>query len=607
MRFYTGLDLFVSVQSISLLPDKKSVIENNSYSRQNMNNYRKTFLDYFLLLLALFILSCNNNNREEVKNPEPKIVTVPEQMDKESGLSIQQVLAYTSAHANKMDDSIRLKLPQVINKFYSENNFTNVWSHEEQLLPLADSLLEFIFNSEGYGLFPADYNLKHLTRFKKIIDTDSVQRKNAVLWAKADILMTDASIKILKDIKMGRLFADSVLLQKDTSAAVTAIIERFKVLLEQKEFTAAVNEAEPNKRGYVNLKMGIQRFLDSMDRRVYTYIKYPLKPNDEKDSLAFIKALQKRLSESKSIELTSELPDTLQLQTAIKKYQKLKGIKQDGKFSEPLIKLMNSTDMEKFKRIAVTLDRYKQLPDSMPEKYVWVNLPAYYLELWDTDTLVLTSKIICGKPTTSTPLLTSAITNMVTYPTWTVPTSIISKQYLPKLKNNPYYLQRMGIQIINDKGDIVDPGTIKWAKYTKGIPYKVMQGSGDDNALGVLKFNFNNPYAVYLHDTNQRYLFKQKARALSHGCVRVQKWDSLAFYIARNDSINLKPGDSLRYNADSIRTWIAEKKNKRIQIKNRLPLFITYYSCEGKNGKIKFYDDIYGDDKALREKYFSNK
>ena len=570
-----------------------------------MNNHTKTVLNYSLLLLCLFGLSCNNN--EEAKNPETKIVTVPEQMDKESGLSIQQVLAYSSAHANKIDDSIRLRLPLVTNKFYGENNFTIVWSHEEKWLPLVDSLLDFILQCERYGLFPADYNLKHLTRFKTIIDTDSVQRKNAVLWAKADILMTDASVKILKDIKMGRLFVDSVVLQKDTTGTVSAIIDRFKTLLQQKQFTEAVNAAEPNKRGYLNLKMGIQQFLDSMDRRAYTYIKYPFKPNDEKDSLAFIKSLQKRLSESKSIELTNNLPDTLQLQTAIKKYQKLKGIKQDGKFSEQLIKLMNSTDVEKFKRIAITLDRYKKLPDSMPEKYVWVNLPGYYLELWDTDTLVLTSKIICGKPTTSTPLLTSAITNMVTYPTWTVPTSIISKQYLPKLKNNPYYLQKMGIEIMNEKGDIIDPGTVKWAKYTKGIPYKVMQGSGDDNALGVLKFNFNNPYDVYLHDTNQRYLFKKAARALSHGCVRVQKWDSLAFYIARNDSINLKPGDSLRYNADSIRNWIAAKMNKRIQIKNRIPLFITYYSCEGKNGKIKFYDDIYGDDKAMREKYFSNK
>ena len=78
-------------------------------------------------------------------------------------------------------------------------------------------------------------------------------------------------------------------------------------------------------------------------------------------------------------------------------------------------------------------------------------------------------------------------------------------------------------------------------------------------------------------------------------------------YIARNDSMNLKQGDTLRYTTDSIHSWLAEKKYKRIVVKNHLPLFITYFSCEGKDGKIKFYEDIYGEDKALREKYFSDK
>ena len=122
-----------------------------------------------------------------------------------------------------------------------------------------------------------------------------------------------------------------------------------------------------------------------------------------------------------------------------------------------------------------------------------------------------------------------------------------------------------------------------------------------------MKFNFNNSYAVYLHDTNQRYLFKNTARALSHGCVRVQEWDKLAYYIARNDSMILKAGDKLRYNTDSIQTWLANKEYKRIGVKNRVSLFIRYFTVEAKNGKIKFYDDIYGEDKAIREKYFADK
>ena len=94
-------------------------------------------------------------------------------------------------------------------------------------------------------------------------------------------------------------------------------------------------------------------------------------------------------------------------------------------------------------------------------------------------------------------------------------------------------------------GETVDPYSVKWSRYSKGIPYKIVQGSGIDNALGIFKFNFNNKYSVYLHDTNERHLFTRTVRALSHGCVRVQEWQQLAFYILRNDSANAKPNEKI--------------------------------------------------------------
>ena len=178
---------------------------------------------------------------------------------------------------------------------------------------------------------------------------------------------------------------------------------------------------------------------------------------------------------------------------------------------------------------------------------------------------------------------------------------------LPGLKKNAAYLSRKGLYLLNGKGERVDPTVINWAKYTKGIPFLIQQGSGDDNALGVIKFNFDNPYAVYLHDTNQRYLFKNSVRSLSHGCVRVQEWQKLANFIVRNDSINWKRTEPMTYNTDSITSWIAQKEKHSIGIKNKIALFINYFSCETVNGTIKFYDDIYGEDKALKLQFFAAK
>ncbi|OYW17046.1 MAG: hypothetical protein B7Z54_08940 [Sphingobacteriales bacterium 12-47-4] len=197
---------------------------------------------------------------------------------------------------------------------------------------------------------------------------------------------------------------------------------------------------------------------------------------------------------------------------------------------------------------------------------------------------------------------------MITYPPWTIPTSIIVKEILPGLKRDPGYLAKKGYSLINSDGEEVDPYLVDWSKYSKGIPYKVVQGSGDDNALGILKFNFNNKYSVYLHDTNQRYFFSRAERALSHGCVRVQSWKELADFILRNDSTQAMEKNNRNFLPhDSLSKWLINKEKHTIAIRNRIPVFIRYFSCEAKDGKLVFYDDIYQEDALLKKHYISAK
>lgn len=569
-----------------------------------MHHYRA--LPHLLLFFTLLsVLSACDN---AVKSRAQEIVKSPEMMDHATTDDIRLSLDFAKEHNGKFEDSIQLFMFDAVENYYVNNDFASSWCSGEKWHPIADSMYRFVANAARYGLFPEDYHARQLNEIRKQLDGDSLKRMNAHLWSNADMLLTDGFMKAVRDLKLGRLLPDSVLKKKDSALIASGFYENaIKNLLKKKTVAGILNSVEPKHRGYTGLKECISDFLDSMDHRVYTYLTYPYKKGDPADSLKFIKNLQKRLTESNCLGISDKLPDTIQLKTAIRKFQQMKGLKQDGLIGETLVKAMNLTDLERFKRIAITLDRYKSLPDSMPERYIWVNLPGYYLQVWDTDTLAMDSKVICGKPSTPTPFLQSKITDMVTYPTWTVPTSIIAKQYLPRLKTNPGYLSKLGLKLVNGKGETVDPNNVNWSKYSKGIPFNVVQGSGDNNALGVMKFNFDNPYAVYLHDTNQRYLFKNTSRALSHGCVRVQEWLRLANYIARNDSLRLKPGETLKYNADSIANWLQAKLRKKIDVRSEIPLFIGYYSCEAVNGHLKFYDDIYGEDRLMREKYFTNK
>lgn len=571
------------------------------YLTRIMHHCKDKYFYFLALVFFSFLFSCNDSGKKG------NIASDPEAMDKMIAENINSMVEVAIKNKGKIDDSTKIERAEIVSEFYSKSGYKPVWSSTEKWQPLADSLFRFITNAEFEGLFPNDYHYTDLKAVKDKLDTDSLSRMDVLLWTRADLLLTDGFMKLIKDLKQGRLRPDSVSLNKDSVLANKFFTKTLNELLEKKQFTALLNSVQPVHKGYWELKKGIKSFVESMDKRMYTHVSYPYKRGDAKDSVFFVKRLQKRLFESNCIDFSDKLPDSAQLSRAIKKYQAQKGLQADGKYGRILIQALNNNDIERYKRIAITLDKYKQLPAKMPEKYIWVNLPGYYLLLMNKDTVVFESKVICGKPETRTPLLNAEISDMITYPTWTVPTSIIVKQYLPKLKSNPNYISKLGLKLMDSKGATVDPNTIDWSKYSRGIPYKVMQASGDNNSLGVIKFNFNNPYAVYLHDTNQRYLFKNSARALSHGCVRVQEWTKLAYYIANNDSALSVKKDSLKYTADSIKSWIASKERHRIDVKNHMPLFIRYFTCEGKDGQIKFYNDIYGEDMLLIEKYFAKK
>jgi murein L,D-transpeptidase YcbB/YkuD len=253
------------------------------------------------------------------------------------------------------------------------------------------------------------------------------------------------------------------------------------------------------------------------------------------------------------------------------------------------------------------MDRYKMLPDSLPERYIWVNIPSYSLRLMSHDTMVLASKVVVGKPITRTPVLSSSVSEMITYPQWTIPASIIEKEILPGLKKDTAYLRKKGYMLLNSKNEEVSPDSVNWAKYKKTIPYKVIQGSGDDNALGVLKFNFPNKYSVYLHDTNQRSFFGQETRALSHGCVRVQEWEKMAYYIMTNENTVAYNGKPKQIPVDSLTHWLSIKEKHSIPLRTKLPVFIRYFTCEATNGQIIFFEDIYNEDKQMTELLFANK
>ena len=557
--------------------------------------FRKRRVQFlFPMFLLLILVACHQQSRKADKDE----VKTPALMDVHVESDLRSMLAYVADSKDRLNDSTVLTYRRLEDSVYGGNNYTALWSDKEQWLPLADSLMSFIDSSKYFGLFPSDYHHNALAFIRRIVSEDTMARKNAALWTRADLMLTDAFFRLVEDIRHGRLEHDSVTLRKDSVLADSVFLQSLATARQNHGFTAVMDSLEPRHPGYDSLKACLREFLATAHFRNLTWLDYPY---EKKDSAAFAGALAKRLKEVGYLDSSVTQPDTATLARAIRSYQQTNKLKVTGKVSSEMVSMMDNSDWEKFKRIAINMDRYKLLPDTMPKIYVWVDLPAFYLKVVDSDSVALESRVIVGAPKTRTPLLTSEISNFVTYPQWTVPMSIIMKEMLPGIKRDGIaYLTKQNLMVVDDNDSVRDPATINWKRLNKNnFPYQIKQRQGDDNSLGVMKFNFRNKYDVYLHDTNVRWMFDKSFRALSHGCVRVQQWRKLSAFLIRNDT--------MRYHPDTLKAWIQRQEKHTVYGFARVPIFIRYYTCEGKKGKIVFHDDIYGEDKVLRNKYFANK
>jgi murein L,D-transpeptidase YcbB/YkuD len=523
-----------------------------------------------------------------------EIVREPEKLNPRTSEIILSSIRYAQDNQGRLDDSLRLYETDIVTALHGEDNARRLWSDERRWLPIADSLWTFIAGSERYGLFPSDYHAPMLAQLRQSL-RDSAAQADAAQWARGELLFSDAFARLCRHLKLGRLSRDSVTLRQDSLLEMPAVLALFSQVQQGASLTAGFESLEPSHAGYQALKQALPSFLDSMDRTSFTYIDWP-----RKDSMVFVQQLQQRLIEGDYLPLQEAVADSTTLSMGIRRAQQARGLTVDGKPGPQLVGSLNNTGPRQFARIAINMDRYKQLPEQMPDRYIWINIPAYRMELLDSGNLVFESRVIVGQPRTRTPVLTSAIYNFITMPQWTVPYSIIFGEMLPRIQKSTDYLRKENLMVVDRYDSIIHPDSIDWSKLNKKyFPYLLKQRQGDDNSLGVIKFNFRNKYDVYLHDTNARGLFKQSNRARSHGCVRLQKWDSLARFLALTDSI--------RHHPDSVAQWIARGEKRSVALQEKLPIYIRYMTTEVQNGRIRIYDDIYGDDKMLIDRYFRKK
>jgi L,D-transpeptidase YcbB len=261
-------------------------------------------------------------------------------------------------------------------------------------------------------------------------------------------------------------------------------------------------------------------------------------------------------------------------------------------------------------QVLMVLEKLRWMGDAFPEKYVFVNIPEQRLHIMEDGKTSQLMNVCVGETDNpaytrkgenhETPVMQGMLDAMQVNPVWNIPSSIVKKELLASVRNNPNYLASRNM-VAYYKGKQVDPTTVNWnSDSVENFRFK--QNPGSDNSLGNVKFLFENPYSIYLHDTPAKQMFGQSNRAVSHGCVRVEKPVDLASYLVNNEKQAEKIAKEIT--TDSI------SKSRWVTLKRQMPVYITYYTTWlDDEGKIVIYPDIYGYDPRLKEalkKYWTN-
>lgn len=324
-----------------------------------------------------------------------------------------------------------------------------------------------------------------------------------------------------------------------------------------------------------------------------TFLEMPDSIRNVADSVAV--AHLKRSIKTGEIRTVLEEQEPLHMQYSMLKQELQKILQTDSVHSERfwLGDVLDSTEAgSQIVTLEINMDRWRR-ETSIEGRHILVNIPGCYLELTENDSVSFDSRVIVGTDKNQTPVLDGLIRSFIIFPYWNVPRSIAVNEILPQVKKDSLYLRNHHYEVINIAGEVVAPDSINWTVlHRNNFPYTIRQKEGLHNALGLIKFWFHNPYAVFLHDTNARLLFERKKRALSHGCVRVERAMELGRYLVKGNDV-VSPEDLDQY--------LELEKQLTIRVTEPIPVHLRYLTCAWRNGVIEFYDDIYGEDKAVYE------
>jgi len=447
------------------------------------------------------------------------------------------------------------------------------------------ALTNAILAANGDGMRLDDYPISALTQ--AIGAVKQTKTPTADQLATADVLLTASYTSLGEDLLTGqvdpRTVAQAWHVDSEEENVDSALVRN----LRYEQLDKALATMRPTDDDYAGLSQQLQNYRTLVVKGGWQKIPATenVKPGASADP-AILAALRNRLAAegivpANGVNKASMIPSLQQpkassgsvydrdLAGAVALFQARHSINVDSALGKATIDAMNVPADYRLGEIAANMERYRWLPRNFGSRYIFVNVPAFKLEAYDSGQKALEMKVIVGQEyqDKATPVFADSLETVVFRPYWEVPPTIAAKEIFPK---GPGFLASQNMETYQQNGET-----------------HVRQRPGPKNALGYVKFLFPNDFNIYLHDTPNHELFNKDVRAFSHGCIRLEKPAELAQWV-------------LGWPADKVQQEMQNPPdNKAVKVPHKIPVYITYFTTYMNNGQLYFGNDLYNRDDKL--------
>jgi L,D-transpeptidase YcbB len=467
-------------------------------------------------------------------------------------------------------------------------------------LAVASAHVALLADAPSHGLDAADYGVAALQQALPL------REHSPEAAAQLDRDLTAALIRYLHELHHGRV-APAQLDQRYAPGNGSAFdaAATLRAALAMQDLALAVAQAVPALPQYQRLREALARYRAHETHAAWRSALAPLPRVGARaaavqpgQAWAGVPVMAARLAALGDLDAHALVPQRYDgaLIAAVQRFQQRHGLDSDGVIGRATWAAMQVTPGQRVRQLELTLERLRWTPLLQGPRMVLINIPEFVLRAYEVHdgrvTVRLESKVIVGKALdTRTPMINEAMRRIEFNPYWNVPASIARAELVPRLQRDPAYWAREGFEFVATVGGaadrVLDAGKLQ-AVLAGAL--RIRQRPGPRNALGAVKFVFPNRESIYLHDTPSAPLFEHARRDFSHGCIRVEQALALALFALH---------DRPQWSQARIRDVVASGQPQGVALAQPLPVLIAYATALVKDGRVYFFDDLYGHDRRL--------